>query len=239
VTVVQWVVAAVPAFAASLVEFVEALTIVLAVGASRGWAPALGGAGAASLALLALVAVFGPSLANVPQREFQLAVGALLLLFGVRWLRKACLRRAGIIPLHDEVRAYERVRARLGTVRAGSVDWPAAAASFNGVLIEGIEVVFIVLALGASARALLPAIGGAAAGFFCVVLLGIAVHRPLARVPENALKLGVGVMLTAFGTLWIGEGLDLRWPGGDLAVIVLAAGYLAAALAATTPARRA
>jgi Ca2+/H+ antiporter, TMEM165/GDT1 family len=238
VPILQWLLAGVPAFAASLVEFVEALTIVLAVGASRGWRAALGGAAAAVAVLLALVALFGPSLLRVPQQPLQLVVGTLLLLFGIRWLRKACLRSAGVIPLHDELRAFARVRDGLSADAAPRLDWTAAAASFNGVLLEGIEVVFIVLALGSSARALGPAIVGASAGFVAVALLGVAVHRPLARVPENALKTGVGVMLASFGTLWIGEGLQITWPGGDGAVVALMAVYLATAFGAAAVARR-
>lgn len=237
VPLLQWLLAGAPAFAASLVEFVEALTIVLAVGASRGWRAALGGAAAAVAVLLALVALFGPSLTRVPQQALQLIVGVLLLLFGIRWLRKACLRSAGAIPLHDEMRAFAAVRDGLRADVPPRVDWAAAAASFNGVLVEGIEVVFIVLALGSSAHALGPVVAGASAGFIAVALLGLAVHRPLARVPENALKMGVGVMLAAFGTLWIGEGLQIAWPAGDIAVVALAAAYLATAFAASAAAR--
>ena len=226
----QWLLAGMPAFAASLVEFVEALTIVLAVGATRGWRAALGGAAAAVAVLLALVALFGPSLLRVPQHGLQLVVGILLLLFGIRWLRKACLRSAGVIPLHDEMRAFASVRDGLRAGAAPGLDWAAATASFNGVLVEGIEVVFIVLALGSSSGALWPAIVGAAAGFAAVALLGVAVHRPLARVPENALKFIVGTLVSAFGLFWIGEGLGFAWPGGDLAIPGLIAAWAALAL---------
>jgi len=239
VPTLQWLLAGMPAFAASLVEFVEALTIVLAVGATRGWRAALGGAAAAVAVLLALVALFGPSLLRVPQHGLQLVVGILLLLFGIRWLRKACLRSAGVIPLHDEMRAFASVRDGLRAGAAPGLDWAAATASFNGVLVEGIEVVFIVLALGSSSGALWPAIVGAAAGFAAVALLGVAVHRPLARVPENTLKFGVGVMLTSFGIFWSGEGAGVSWPGSDAALLALIVFVLATAFVLVAVLRRA
>jgi uncharacterized membrane protein len=223
------------AFLASLVEFVEALTIVLAVGAVRGWRGALGGAGVALLVLLALVLALGPALTRIPRDVVQLAVGALLLLFGMRWLRKAILRAAGVIPLHDEAAAYasEIVALRgLGGIGRGW-DRVAVATSFKITMLEGIEVVFIVIAVGAAGQGLLvPASLGALAAFLLVVALGLALHRPVATIPENTLKFVVGILLSAFGTFWVGEGMGLAWPGGDLSLVALNAGFLAAALLA-------
>ena len=217
------------AFLASLVEFVEALTVVLAIGSVRGWRPALTGTGLAFAVLLALVVVLGPALTRIPLESVQLVVGSLLLLFGMRWLRKAILRAAGIIPLHDEEAAFahetqsmQRYRGNLGS----GLDKVAIAAAFKIVMLEGIEVVFIVIAIGAAGRMLLPASFGALAALAVVILLGLVVHRPLARVPENSLKFVVGVLLSAFGTFWAGEGVGVVWCGGDSALLALIAGYL-------------
>ena len=222
------------AFLASLVEAVEALTIVLAIGTVRGWPPAWLGA-LAGVALLAVgVAVFGPLLALVPLQLLQLAIGVLLLLFGMRWLRKAILRSAGVIPLHDETEAFAREAAELREQvrsREPRFDWLAALASFKAVLLEGLEVVFIVIAVGAG-HGLGPASAGALAACLLVAAAGFALHRPLARVPENTLKFAVGVMLSAFGVFWTGEGLGVAWPGSDLAIVVFAALFLATGLAA-------
>ena len=218
----------VAAFLASLVEFVEALTVILAVGATRGWRGALTGAGAGLVVLLALVAILGPALTLIPLGLVQLAVGTLLLLFGMRWLRKAILRAAGIIALHDEAAAFEAETATLrglGQVSRG-LDKVAFVASFKITMLEGVEVVFIVIAVGAGGVGLLvPASLAALAALLVVVLLGLAVHRPLARVPENTLKFVVGVLLTAFGAFWVGEGLHVRWPGQDWAILGLIAGF--------------
>lgn len=226
------------AFLASLVEFVEALTIVLAVGAVRGWRPALAGAGAAAVLLAVLVAAFGPHLARLDAHVFQLVVGVLLLLFGLRWLRKAILRAAGVLALHDEAKEYAETEDALrgGTVKAG-FDSGAALAAFNGVFIEGIEVVFIVLSLGAVGHALVPAALGAGAAAVLVIFLGMAARKPLSLIPENALKLVVGVLVSAFGTLWTGEGLGIVWPGGVWSPLLLSAGYLAVAAAGTALAK--
>jgi len=221
------------AFLASLVEFVEALTVVLAVGAIRGWRPALAGAGLALVALTILVIVLGPALARIPLATVQLVVGTLLLLFGLRWLRKAILRAAGIIPLHDETAAYAAETALLGhSPRRFLVGWDTVAvtASFKIVMLEGIEVVFIVIAIGAVSGLLVPAGIGAAAALLVVVTLGIALHRPLARIPENTLKFLVGVLLSAFGAFWVGEGAGLAWPGADWSILGLIAAFLAVAL---------
>ncbi len=229
------------AFLASLVEAVEALTIVLAVASVRGWRPA--GLGAVcGLALLAVIVLaLGPLLDRAPLHLLQFLIGILLLLFGMRWLRKAILRAAGLIAFHDEAKAFaletEQLRAQARHHEA-RLDWLAGLASFKAVLLEGIEVVFIVLAVGAGHGLLGPASIGAIAACLLVVAVGFAIHRPLARVPENTLKFMVGVMLSAFGVFWTGEGLGVAWPGEDLAIIAFAILFLAIALLAVTLARR-
>ena len=218
------------AFLASLVEFVEALTIVLAVGAVRGWRPAIAGTLAAAGLLAVLVLAFGPHLARLDARVFQLIVGILLLLFGLRWLRKAILRAAGVIALHDEAKNYVETEASLRAGASGpGFDTGAALAAFNGVFVEGIEVVFIVLTLGAINKQIVPASLGAAAAAILVVGLGLVARQPLTRIPENALKLAVGGLVSAFGTLWVGEGLGLNWPGGVWTPVLLSLGYFAVA----------
>ena len=231
----------VAAFLASLVEFVEALTVVLAVGVVRGWRGALMGSGAATLVLLAIIALLGPALTRIPLGVVQLAVGALLLLFGMRWLRKAILRAAGLVAMHDEAAIYtqqEQALRQLG--RSGSgLDKVAFATAFKITMLEGIEVVFIVIALGAGGVGLLlPASFGALAALLVVVTLGLVVHRPLSRVPENTLKFVVGVLLSAFGTFWVGEGFDIAWPGRDWSILGLIAGFLVVALVAVPICRR-
>ena len=223
------------AFLASLVEFVEALTVVLAVGSVRGWRPALIGTGLGLATLAALVAVLGPALTRIPLGAAQLAVGVLLLLFGLRWLRKAILRAAGAIALHDEEAAFAGEAAALRSVgRARDPRWDAVAigTSFKIVMLEGIEVVFIVIAVGAAGGLLMPASLGALAALLLVIVLGAVLHRPLARIPENTLKFAVGVLLAAFGTFWVGEGIGVAWPGADWVLLALVAGFLAVALAA-------
>lgn len=221
------------AFLASLVEFIEALTIVLAVGAVRGWRGALGGTGLALLLLMLLVALLGPAMTRIPQHLVQLGVGVLLLLFGMRWLRKAILRSAGVIPLHDEDAAYAKESAALRALGGLPQGWDQVAVStaFKITMVEGIEVVFIVIAIGAAGPDLLvPASLGALVALLLVVLLGLALHRPVAMIPENTLKFLVGVLLCSFGAFWVGEGLGLEWPGEDLALAALNAGFLATAL---------
>jgi uncharacterized membrane protein len=220
------------AFLASLVEAVEALTIVLAVGTVRGWRPALAGtlAGLAFLALLVLA--FGPLIARMPIGYMQLAVGVLLLLFGMRWLRKAILRAGGVIALHDEAGAFAEKSAALRSAHPpGGWDAIAVITAFKAVVLEGLEVVFIVLAVGAAGGLLVPASLGALAACALVVIVGCAVHRPLAKIPENTLKFAVGVLLSAFGVFWVGEGLGFHWPGDDLAILGIAAFFLAVAAA--------
>ncbi|GIX08451.1 hypothetical protein [Elioraea sp.] len=230
------------AFLASMVEVVEAFTIVLAVATLRGWRPAASGTAAALAVLAALVAGFGPLLAGMPIAPVQLAVGILLLLFGLGWLRKAALRAAGVLPLRDEDAVYARARAALGASAAPSRatgDWIAGLAAFKAVLLEGLEVVFVVLAVGAGHGLVVPAALGALAACGLVLGLGAMLHRPLARVPENGLKFGVGTMLAAFGVFWTGEGLGVGWPGQEGALVVLALLFLAAGLCAIAAARQA
>ncbi|MFK0642925.1 TMEM165/GDT1 family protein [Ochrobactrum sp. BD22] len=225
--------AAIAAFLASLVEFVEALTIVLAVGTVRGWKGALIGTAAALALLLAIVVILGPALTRIPLEDVQIVVGGLVLLFGMRWLRKAILRSAGVIPLHDEQLAYQKETASLQRAgrTGGGWDKIAIATSFKITMLEGIEVVFIVIAVGAGGVGLLvPASAGALAALLVVVALGIIVHRPLARIPENALKFVVGILLSAFGTFWLGEGIGLGWPGEDWALLGLTLGFLLSAI---------
>jgi uncharacterized membrane protein len=229
------------AFLSSLVEAVEALTIVLAVASVRGWRPAALGALGGFAVLAAIVLVLGPLLHTVPLRALQLAIGVLLLLFGMRWLRKAILRAAGIIPLHDEELAYAHETGELQELarkHSARLDWLAGLASGKAVLLEGLEVVFIVIAVGSAHGLVGPASLGAVAACLLVAAVGLAVHRPLARVPENALKFVVGVMLSAFGVFWTGEGLGVPWPGEDLAILGFAVLFLFVALAAVVLARR-
>ncbi|OHV89943.1 COG4280 domain-containing protein [Mesorhizobium sp. ORS 3428] len=207
-------------FLASFVEVVEAFTIVLAVGVTRSWRPALTGAALALALLAALVLAFGPLLALIPITVLQFVVGVLLILFGMRWLRKAILRSAGVLALRDEDKAFSRETAALQRQAGeGRADYLAGVTSFKAVLLEGVEVVFIVIAVGAAHGQTLYASLGALAAFVLVTLIGLAVHRPLARVPENALKFVVGLMLTSFGIFWTGEGLGAGWPGEDLALL--------------------
>jgi Ca2+/H+ antiporter, TMEM165/GDT1 family len=222
------------AFLASLVEFVEALTVVLAVGSVRGWRGALSGTGVALLVLLVLIGVLGSALTRVPLDVIQLAVGTLLLLFGMRWLRKAILRAAGVIPLHDETAAFAKETETMRKLGGGGGwDKVGFAAAFQITMLEGTEVVFIVIAVGAGGSGLLlPASLGALAALLLVVILGIALHRPLATVPENTLKFTVGVLLSAFGCFWMGEGMGLEWPGADWSILGLIIGFLALALLA-------
>ncbi|TGQ88854.1 hypothetical protein EN851_25275 [Mesorhizobium sp. M8A.F.Ca.ET.208.01.1.1] len=210
------------AFLASLVEVVEAFTIVLAVGVTRSWRPALTGAALALAVLAALVLAFGPLLALVPINTLQFIVGVLLILFGMRWLRKAILRSVGVIALHDEEAAFAKETAALHRQADDRrADYHAGLASFKAVLLEGVEVVFIVIAVGAAHGQTFYASMGALAAFVLVMLVGLAVHRPLARVPENALKFVVGLMLTSFGIFWTGEGIGADWPGADLALLAI------------------
>lgn len=227
--------AVISAFLASLVEVVEAFTIILAVATIRGWRPAFIGSAAGLATLALLVVLLGPLLGQVPLAVLQLVIGVLLLLFGLRWLRKAVLRSAGYIPLHDESKAFAKEEADLleaERLASAHVDWIAGIAAFKAVVLEGLEVVFIVIAVGAGRGLLLPAATGALAAFVLVLIIGMIVRRPLAKVPENTLKFAVGVMLSAFGVFWTGEGLHVEWPGADLAILAFAAIFLAAGIGA-------
>ena len=214
------------AFLASAVEGVEALTIVLAMGVTRGWRSALAGTVAASLVLVVVVAALGPALTVVPIEALRLVVGSLLLVFGLQWLRKAILRASGWRALRNEDSVYEReveaARAAATDERAG-LDWYAFTVSFKGVLLEGLEVAFIVLTFGSTQGSIPLAIAGAAAAVVLVVIAGVVVRGPLSRVPENTLAFAVGVMLTTFGTFWGAEGAGVDWPGGDAALPVVLA----------------
>jgi uncharacterized membrane protein len=231
------------AFLASLVEFVEALTIVLAVGTTRGWRSALIGAGAGALFLTVLTLAVGPALQRIPLASLQLVVGVLLLLFGMRWLRKAILRAGGVIGLHDEAAIYATQTAALARHSGGTpplrarLDRVSLATSFKAVTLEGLEVIFIVIATGAGGLLAPAAVGAALAGSL-VILAGIGLRRPVARVPENTLKFAVGVLLSAFGVFWVGEGLGFPWPGEDLALLGLVAGFTVIALLAVAAVRR-
>ena len=209
-------------FVASAVEAVEALTIVLAVGVVRGWRSTLIGVGVASLVLAAIVAALGPALQHIPISTLRFVVGALLLAFGLQWLRKAILRASGYKPLHDEAEAFTREREQAGSAAAAGsarMDWYSFTVAFKGVLLEGLEVAFIVVSFGATQGRLGLAVAAAVAAGVLVVVAGLVVRGPLARVPENTLKFAVGVLLTSFGIFWGGEGAGVEWPGGDVAIL--------------------
>lgn len=220
------------AFLASLVEVVEAFTIVLAVGVTRSWRPALIGAGMALAILACLILAFGPLLALVPIAMLQFVVGVLLILFGMRWLRKAILRAGGFIAFRDEEVAFLKETAALRKQADDRrADYLAGVASFKAVLLEGIEVVFIVIAVGTAHRQTFYASLGALAALILIVFIGFIVHRPLAQIPENTLKFVVGLMLTSFGIFWTGAGIGADWPGADLALLAIFAIVAAASFA--------
>jgi uncharacterized membrane protein len=217
---------------------VEALTIVLAMGVTRGWKATLVGTGVALVALAAIVAVLGPALTVIPIETLRLVVGALLLVFGLQWLRKAILRASGWRALRDEDAAFARqadaARHAAREERAG-LDWYAFTISFKGVLLEGLEVAFIVLTFGSTQGSIPLAVVGAAAAVILVTLAGLIVREPLSRVPENTLAFAVGVMLTTFGIFWGAEGAGVSWPGDDASlpavlafVAVFSFGFVAA-----------
>jgi uncharacterized membrane protein len=229
------------AFLASGVEVIEATTIVLAVGITRGWRSTAFGVVAATVALVALVAALGPAVSSLPIDVLRLVVGGVLLTFGLGWLRKSILRASGYLPLHDEEAIYERQRAAAsgGDRRVQGVDWNAFALSFKGVLLEGLEVVFIVISFGA-ARSHGLAVAAIAAGAALVLVVAFAaiVRGPLTRVPENAIKFGVGLLLTSFGTFWGAEGAGVAWPGSDLALLAILALMLVVSVSAIVLLRR-
>ncbi len=234
------------AFLASTVEFVEAFTIVLVVGVTINWKSAFAGMAAATLALAVLVGVFGTALVLfIPLDALRFAVGFLLILFGLKWLKKSLLRYAGVKALHDEEAIYEEQLAAMRAAGEGPsnrVDPFGVATAFKSVLLEGLEVAFIVItfgsasASGATSRAegITYAAIGAAAALALVALSGALIRAPLQRVPENTLKFVVGIMLTSFGTFWGGEGIGIQWPGQDIFLLVLIAFYLIVAFALVT-----
>jgi uncharacterized membrane protein len=209
-------------FVASAVEAVEALTIVLAVGVVRGWRSTLIGVGAAAILLAAIVAVLGPALRLIPIDTLRFVVGALLLAFGLQWLRKAILRASGYKPLHDEAAAFARESAGAESASPAApkgIDWYSFTVAFKGVLLEGLELTFIVVTFGSTQGRLGLAAAAGAAAVVLVVAVGLVVRGPLERVPENTLKFVVGVLLTSFGIFWGGEGAGVEWPGGDVAIL--------------------
>ncbi len=207
----------------------------LAVALTRSWRPALIGTFAALALLAVLVAIFGPLFALIPLGLMQFVIGSMLILFGMRWLRKAIGRAAGYIALHDEAAAFARetdaLKRQAGEARA---DWLAGMAAFKAVLLEGIEVVFIVIAVGTAHRMTGIAALGALAAALAVLILGALVHKPLSQVPENTLKFTVGLMLSAFGIFWTGEGMGAPWPGADLSILGIFLVLLAVSLSAVT-----
>jgi uncharacterized membrane protein len=229
-------------FLASGVEMVEALTIVLAVGLTRGWRSALAGTGAALVVLAVIVAILGPALTVIPISALRLVVGALLLVFGLQWLRKAILRASGFVALHDEeaIFAREREEARAaGREERAGLDWYSFVVCFKGVLLEGLEVAFIVISFaGSSGGGVQLAAAAAASAFVVVLVTGVLVRAPLSRVPENALKFAVGIMLTTFGIFWGAEGTGVEWPGGEVALVAVLAFVTAVAFASVAILRR-
>ena len=229
-------------FLACAVEAVEALTIVLAAGTSRHWGSALQGTGAALVALTATVAALGPAVGLIPLGALRLVVGALLLVFGLQWLRKAVLRGSGHKALHDEEARYATqvaaAKAAAGGGRGVVHDWYAFTLSFKGVFLEGLEVAFIVVTFGNNQRDVPLAVLGALAAVLVVTAVGFAVRAPLARVPENTMKFAVGVMLTSFGLFWSTEGAGAHWPGGDAALLVVVPAVVLLAVCCTAVLRR-
>lgn len=230
-------------FLACVVEAVEATTIVLAAGAARDWRSAVIGLVSALAVLAGVVAILGPAVSSIPLRGLRLVVGGLLLVFGLQWLRKAILRASGLKSLHDEQQIYAgelaAARAAPGGRKGFVADWYAFTLSFKGVLLEGLEVVFITLTFGANAHDVGLAAVAAVAAVVVVAGSGLAVRAPLARVPENSMKFVVGVMLTAFGVFWGAEGAGARWPGDEAALPVAAAAVALFAVALVGLGRRA
>jgi uncharacterized membrane protein len=223
---------AVSVFLACAVEAVEAFTIVLAVGTTRSWRPALLGVAAALLALAALVGALGPAITALPLGVLRVAVGGLLLTFGLQWLRKAILRAAGAKDKHDEEAIFREEEAEAAAAPAAAgFDGYAFTISFKGVLLEGLEVVFIVLTFGANQHDVGLAAAAAAIAVGAVLAAGLALRAPLSRVPENGMKFAVGALLTTFGIFWGAEGAGADWPGGDAALAPLLAVVVLAALA--------
>jgi uncharacterized membrane protein len=212
-------------FVACAVEAVEALTIVLATGITREWKSTLQGMAAALVVLAVITAAIGPAISYLPLTGLRLVVGALLAIFGLQWLRKSVLRASGYKALHDEASAYLRevaaAKEAASESKRGVSDWYSFTLAFKGVLLEGLEVVFIVITFGDNQKNIGAAVIGAAAAIAVVTITGLAVRAPLTKVPENWMKFAVGVMLTSFGTFWGAEGAGVAWPGDDAALLVL------------------
>jgi uncharacterized membrane protein len=215
-------------FLACAVEAVEALTIVVAVGTTRSWRSAMSGVGAAIVVLGAIVAALGPALTSLPIDVLRLIVGGLLLIFGLQWLRKAILRSAGLKAKHDELETYEQEMEAARAVGGGrpGLDGYSFTIAFKGVLLEGLEVAFIVLTFGANQHRIPLAAAAAGLAVLLVVAAGFGARGPLARAPENTMKFAVGVMLTSFGIFWGAEGAGAHWPGSDEALLAVVPGIL-------------
>jgi uncharacterized membrane protein len=229
------------AFLASAVEMVEALTIVLGVGVVRGWRSTLIGAAAAGVVLGILVAVLGPALGSIPIGTLRFVVGALLLAFGLQWLRKAILRSSGYKELHDEEETFQSERAQAAAARddrRAGLDWYSFTVAFKGVLLEGLEVVFIVIAFGSAQGQLGLAAAGAGVALVVVVIAGVLAKGPLSRVPENTIKFVVGLLLTSFGCFWGAEGAGVDWPGDELSLLGVIAFFALVSLALVRALRR-
>jgi uncharacterized membrane protein len=231
----------VSSFLASAVEMVEALTIVLAAGLARGWRSSFAGVAAAAAALVIVVVALGPALTAIPISALRVVVGGLLLVFGMQWLRKAILRSSGDKALHDEDAIFRReledARAS-GAVAATGIDWAGFTLAFKGVFVEGLEVAFIVLTFGSSQGSIPLAAAGAVGALVIVAGVGVAVRKPLDRVPENTMKFAVGSMLTTFGIFWSAEGAGVSWPGSDLALLAILAFVIASSVALVGALRR-
>jgi len=218
------------AFLACSVEMVEALTIVLAVGVTRGWRSTLIGAVVAALALMAVVAALGPALTRIPINALRAVVGGLLLVFGLQWLRKAILRASGFKALHDEAAIFERERVAArgaGHEEHVGIDWYSFTVAFKGVFLEGLEVAFVVVTFGSNQHNIGLAALSAVSALIVVCLVGLVVHAPLSRVPENTMKFAVGTMLATFGMFWGSEGVGVSWPGNDAAIVGILAFVIA------------
>lgn len=229
-------------FLACIVEAVEAVTIVLAAGTTRNWRSALSGVGAGLVVLAVIIAVLGPAVTTIPLHFLRLFVGGLLLVFGLQWLRKAILRASGYKALHDEAQIFQKQVAEARDeppLRRGVLeDWYAFTLSFKGVVLEGLEVVFIVVTFGSNQHNIPLAAIAATAAVLPVAVIGVLVRAPLARVPENSMKFVVGVMLTGFGTFWGAEGAGAVWPASDAALLILVPAIAVFALALVALLRR-
>jgi uncharacterized membrane protein len=227
-------------FLACAVEAVEALTVVLAVGVTRGWRAPLIATVAATMALAAIVVVFGPALSRLPIDALRIVVGGILLVFGMGWLRKAILRASGRKALRDEAALFAAgvEKSREHGKPAEGMDWYGFTLTFKAVFLEGLEVAFIVLTFGTSAHSIPLAAVGAAAAIVLVGIVAAVVHQPLSRVPENTMKFAVGLMLSSFGIFWSVEGVGVQWPGSDLSILGILVFLTVAALAFAAILRR-